>query len=232
MKKVYLPAFALAFLFLTGSIPAAAAYFESATLGPTGVTGPGLNIYNNNFANVAIGVRFQVTDPIQVTAVGAHLMGTQLPFPAQLFASIVSLSGPSAMPVGDPYTGAKLASTTFLPTATSTDMLVPLSVTLGTGYYGLIIGKTNFLFSGPQGTLINDGVASPTNLPNPFFQYFGGNFFPFNGGGQWSSLGAQDLRFIVAATSTSAGSTIPEPASWLTFLSGMAVFGAFRRIRQ
>ena len=214
------------------ALPANAAYFESATLGPTGVSGAGFNVYNNLFANVAIGVRFQVTDPIQVTAVGAHLMGTQLPFPADLFASIVSLSGPSAMPVGDPYSGVRLASTTFLATAVSTDMSVPLSVALGTGYYGLIIGKTNFFISGPQGTLINNGVASPNNLPNPFFQYFGGNFFPFNGGGQWSSMGAQNLRLTVEATSLSSSVANPEPTTWISLLSGMAVFAAFRRIRR
>ena len=57
------------------SIPASAAYFESASLGPTGVTFPGPVIFNNFFGSQFYGVRFEVTGSIQVTAVGAHIAG-------------------------------------------------------------------------------------------------------------------------------------------------------------
>ncbi len=41
-------------------------------------------------------------------------------------------------------------------------------------------------------------------------------------------MGAQNLIFTVLSSSAA----IPEPATWISLLSGMAVFAAFRRIRR
>ena len=117
----------LALLFGLG-ISANAAYFESASLGPTGVTFPGPVIFNNFFGSQFYGVRFEVTAPIQVTAVGAHIAGNPNAV-SSLFAAIVGLSSATAMPVGSPVS-TPLASATFYAPVGSTDLRIPLSLSM------------------------------------------------------------------------------------------------------
>ena len=61
-------------------------------------------------------------------------------YPGTLFGAIVSLTNSSALPTGNPFDTTTVAETTFsLPTG-YTDILVPLSVTLPAGEYGLVFG--------------------------------------------------------------------------------------------
>ena len=213
-----------------------AAYFESASLGPAGVTYPGPVIFNNFFGSQFYGVRFEVAAPIQVTAVGAHIAGNPNAV-SPLFAAIVGLSSATAMPAGSPLSP-PLASATFYAPVGSTDLRIPLSVGLGAGYYGLIFGDG--LFGSPtngEATLINNGFASLSNLPDAYFAYSTLNFPGLPSGGVWQSMGSSNVRFVVEAAGVSSSSTgngpvsgNPEPGSLVLLGSGLvALLVASRR---
>ncbi len=220
---------------LSISIPASAAYFESASLGPTGVIFPGPVIFNNFFGSQFYGVRFEVTGPIQVTAVGAHIAGNPNAV-SPLFAAIVSLDSVTAMPVGSPLS-TPLAGATFYAPVGSTDLRIPLSLSLSAGYYGLIFGDG--LFGSPtngEATLINNGVASVSNLPDAYFAYSTLNFPGLPSSGVWQSMGSSNVRFVVEAagftslTGNGPPTGNPEPGSLVLLGSGLiALVVASRR---
>ena len=202
-----------------------AAYFESASLGPAGVSFPGPVIFNNFFGNQFYGVRFEVGAPVQVTAVGAHIVGNpnaQSP----LFAAIVSLSGPGAFPAGSPL-DIPLATTSFLPALVSTDLIIPLAISLPNGYYGLVFGAG--MFGSPMGaeaTLIDNGIASPNNMADAYFAFTTVNFPGISSSGSWQSMNGSNVRFVVQASLITSGgsqapSETPEPASSLLLFAGL-----------
>lgn len=114
---------------------------ESATLGveSTGGWGVGLGQF--------LGSRFYVDSFVQVTGVGGHLFSSG----GQLFAAIVQLDGPDAVPSGSPFNETLLATATFDARLPSTDVRTPLSVTLAPGWYGLIFGSGMFGATGSGG---------------------------------------------------------------------------------
>ena len=218
------------------SIPASAAYFESASLGPSGVTFPGPVIFNNFFGSQFYGVRFEVTEPIQVTAVGAHIAGNPNAV-SPLFAAIVGLSSATGMPVGSPL-NTPLGSATFYAPVGSADLRIPLPLSLSTGYYGLIFGDG--LFGSPtngEATLINNGVASVSNLPDAYFAYSTLNFPGLPSSGVWQPMGSSNVRFVVEAARLNSSLTgngpvtgNPEPGSLVLLGSGLiALMVASRR---
>ncbi len=95
-----------------------------------------------------LGSRFHVRETFQVSAVGGQIQG---PFPQlglgdqHIFAAIVALAGPTALPVGgapgEPFSLSELvAATTFHPGLGGNDVRTPLSATLTPGDYALIFG--------------------------------------------------------------------------------------------
>jgi hypothetical protein len=88
-----------------------------------------------------IGYRFTLDRVSQVEEVGGLMIGPS----GTLFAAIVSLSGPDALPSGDPFDSTTIASTLFaLPDIGPVDMRVPLLATLNPGSYALILGSGYF----------------------------------------------------------------------------------------
>ncbi len=108
-------------------------------LGSTGQRG-GSTLASTQF----YGWRFKLTKAVEITHVGGHLLGN-FSGDSTIFGAIISLSSPNALPTGNPFTtGEVLASTTLTPTAPSSEILVPLSVTLKPGNYALVFGSGLF----------------------------------------------------------------------------------------
>ena len=214
--------FVLMFAVAIGSVVSGTAQVvihESATLGPIGQFG-GLNFNPNRF----LGSRFSLTQTVQVTAVGGHLGRNN----GELFAAIVSLSSPIALPVGSPFNPNEVvAFATFSEPrsgAGSDDILVPLNVTLDPGDYGLVFGSGEFGTGGmgfmPQSNTDISGQAS-------YFMWTGG----------WQDPGFSDIRFVVVGFITSScsidltpdleGTTLnldfalssAEPTTWNVWMS-------------
>jgi hypothetical protein len=195
---------------------------ESATLGPTGLTGIGWTGVADDYF---LGSRFTLTRPVEVAAVGGHL--AKLSLDGKFFAAITALTGPTGFPIsgttGLPSMDAfedwtPLATALFdLPTQSSTDVLVPMSITLGPGDYGLVFGS--YLFGATpaaQGTMPanNHGIAGHAS----FF-----NYSPFIR--TWRDGSGTNLRFVVT------GRVIPEPRAWVLALGAvMGLAAAGRRL--
>jgi len=125
---------------------------ESATMGPVGQIS-GAEISSSQF----LGSRFSISQTIQVTAIGGHLMQWGA---GDIFGAIVELSSPSDLPNGSPFTGSEVvASTVFDPNVPSSDYLTPLSVTLAPGDYALIFGTNALGSSGGLGAMPGEGQS-------------------------------------------------------------------------
>jgi hypothetical protein len=185
-------------LALVGACPAwAGIIFESSTMGPApAYSGATLN------TSVFLGARFQVTSPVQVTAIGGHLWEDSGTF----FGAIVSLTGSTALPTGSPFDGTVLASTTFVGSNPSSDYRTPLSVALGTGWYGLVFG------AGQLGSVSGAGAMPMNNT-----DLVGSSYFFWNGS-SWNTTTSQGLRFVVEGPSD-----VPEPSTFV--LLGTSVLG-------
>jgi len=173
--KVYCrPGLALLVLALAVSLrPAAqaAVIYESATLGPTGVTGP----YSTVLYSQWFGVRFQVIEPVLATKIGGHFVagipGSAAPA-RTFFGAVVALTGPDDMPDTAPvfvidideikyyeWTGTDiLAKVSIVAPNTSDDIRADLpagGILLEPGYYALIFGA---LASNSRVGLVTNGT--------------------------------------------------------------------------
>lgn len=203
---------------------AQAVTLESAKLGSTGQTG-GYQISFSPVNNAAQfpGWKFQLDTTFEITSVGGHL-GISDPNKT-LFAAIVDLNSPDALPQGEPFApGDILASTTFSPTYPSSDIKTPLSVTLSPGTYGLVFGGG--LFGATGGEFLQEGFIPTSNSSVPgatYFDYtccvsFAGE--PYRGIWRTSNF-LNNARFVVEGIPISAV-PISEPLS----VSSTAVAGA------
>jgi len=201
---------ALATGLIMSAVVNAAVIHESATLGLTGQSSSGSLLTSTQF----LGSRFSITDTVSVDNVGGHLYHFDA---GNLFASIVSLSSPTALPTGTPFnTGELMASTTFSGALLSSDVLIPLSVTLAPGDYALIFGSGLFAASGsgamPSNNTDISGSAS-------YFHWRGDT-------STWIDGGFTDTRFVVT------GTVVPIPAAIWLFGSGLlGLIGVARKRR-
>lgn len=180
---------------------------ETAVLGTTGqTTGTAIN------SAQMLGARFSITQSTQITAVGGHLVANVA---GGIFAAIVSLSSPSALPSFLPTAIATsaLVGTAFTPPATSADVLTPLSVLLAPGNYALIFGSAAF------------GATGTGRMPVPNLLLGTPSFFR-SSAGTWVNGGFTNTRFVVL------GNVVPEPTTALLLGIGLAgITGARRRQR-
>ncbi len=139
----------------------AAVVFESAPFAIS--TGDGYLISDGQ----RLASRFHVNDSVAITAVGGNVATAR----GNLFAAIVALSGPTAVPSSPPSAFTPLAVTLFDSGNPSTDFRVPISVTLGPGDYGLIFGAGRFGAVG-EGAMAQNCIE----CPGSFFGF--GNFDP------------------------------------------------------
>jgi PEP-CTERM motif-containing protein len=185
--------------------------FESAILGPTGFTVPVPSITDGQF----LGSRFSVGSTVKVRSVGGHLEGFS---GSLLFAAIVSLSSPTALPSGSPFDMTTVATVVFRPPFPSDDILVPLSVKLNPGNYGLIFGLGQFGAVGGGGGMPENNIDIHGSAP----------YFAWVAGSAWEDASAlegflHDLRFVVT------GNVVPEPGSITLFGLGSLCFCGFCR---
>lgn len=155
--------------------------FESATMGPPGQM-EGYLVSTNQY----MGTRFYVDRQLEVTQIGGHI--AQAVFGADFFGAIVSLTGPSALPLGYPFTAGEVkASTVFDPGIFSSDFRTPLSVILTPGYYALIFGTDVLGSANGYGIM---PYAGQTSFPSA--SYF--VFWPTTG---WLDTTDEGARFVM-----------------------------------
>lgn len=180
----FLLAMALFSVFLATAIntsPAiGAVIFESANLGQS--TSFGASVNDGQFD----GVRFHLDDTVEVTQVGGNISST-----GSLFIAIADVA---TLPVGvgNPFPSQPLAVTTFVAGTPSSDVRVPLPVTLPPGDYVLVVGTGLF---GATGTgAVPTRFHGQTALPNV-------TYLTWNTGTGWVDVaagsGAEGMRFVV-----------------------------------
>jgi len=154
---------------------------ESATMGPPGQD-YGVVVGAEQFA----GARFYIDRRLEVTQIGGHI--NQVYVGADFFGAIVSLSGPSDLPDGYPFTYSEVvASTVFDPYYFSTDYRTPLSVELNPGYYALVFGTDALGSANGYGIMPFYGQTS-----FPSASYF--VFQPLYG---WGNVETNNTRFVI-----------------------------------
>ncbi len=188
---------------------------DSATMGAPGQN-VGFVIGNDQPFDQYLGARFQVTATTVVDHIGGHL--GKNPFPTgDIFGAIVPLSGPTALPASTTVASIALAHTLFTPPVISNDILVPLSVTLKPGWYGLVFGSDEFGATGA-------GFMPFDNTDTSQASYF----FRNPATGDWTVGTLQNVRFVVTGVSA-----VPAPSALAVAVIG-ALFLAvgFRRRRD
>jgi hypothetical protein len=190
-------------LALLGRGAAAQVVLESATLGATGQIG-GTSVTAQQF----VGWRFQVAQRFAVAEVGGHLLGFIDPGSSgPIFAALIRLAAPQALPAGAPFLPAEImASSTFMPPFPSDEILVSMQVTLDPGSYALVFGSGLFEATG-GGALPNsfDQIDIP---PTTIDSYI---FYGIPQPAQppiWRAALASQMRFVVVGDADGDGDGI------------------------
>lgn len=179
--------------------------FESATLGPTGITNqqrideqiPGTNV--NEF--VFVGARFELTQPVVTSRIGGHFTVNDATG-GTFFGAVVALEGPDDFPdSGDLSTPDVLGDTLLSFPDPSAEVFGDLGLALEPGWYGIVFGSGLFGSSGSGGALRNGSDFQSTI-------YLGG----FDGGWGNGLAGTGNSFSIV-------GRVVPEPSSLIVFLN-------------
>ena len=198
----------LSAVLLSPALATAATIFESATLGPTGVTwqqaldgvvqGSGIS------STVFSGVRFELTQPVITTQIGGHVFS---PNGGSFFGAIVALDDENDFPdSGDLSTSDVLGHTELTFPVLSEEAFGDLSLTLQPGWYALAFGSGLFGATGNGGMPLNNpDIGEPTYIA----------FQPGSGVGWVNLVGfLSDFRFVVK------GNVVPEPTSIVIFALG------------
>ncbi len=188
-------------LCLVSSIAEAAILFESANLGDLGQLG-GPSIYSEQM----LGASFFVDEPVYVTAVGGHVIGSAGTF----FAAIIELESLGALPPDPPFDSSDVVvSTVFETPYPSDDVRIPLTTVLDQGHYAILLGTDQLGASGGSGAMPVDGQQT--------FDHNGAliwNVQPGADEGEWIRGYSLGCRFVVE------GVPVPEPAGFLFLLLG------------
>jgi hypothetical protein len=171
---------------------------ESAQMGPVGR--PGGQLLS---ANQFIGWRFQIAEPMRVTEVGAHLLGST----GNLFAAIVKLSSLVSLPQGAPFSTTEVVAQGLIaPPTSSAEVFTTVTppptdppaastaVVLAPGSYALIFGSGQFDAVG-MGGMVNhaDQLDIPPTTASSFIMWrqILPNVF------QWTNGPVDKVRLIV-----------------------------------
>jgi hypothetical protein len=205
---------ALASLAAHPNTSSGAVIYESAALGPTGVTQGSVAATNiNQF--VFTGVRFELTQPVITSQVGGHFVSQS---GGTFFGAVVKLDSADDFPdTGDLSSPDVLGTTTLNFPVASADVYGDLSLSLSPGWYALVFGSGLFGTSGL-------GVAPRNNMDFGEPDYVG-----FQPGIEWFDLSDLsdallfvDHRFVVL------GAVIPEPLAGPSMLLGLACLVSMR----
>jgi hypothetical protein len=160
-----------------------------------------------------LGARFALPQGAEVTSVGGEIVQFDS---GSLFAAIVRLDGPTALPHGAPFTSEELlAEATFTAPKPSTLVDVPMSISLGPGEYGLVFG------SGMFGASAHGGLVYETTLPGvSYFDWYD----PFAQGQPFWQQGTFLPGYFVV------NGTVPEPGGIVGLVVGIAGVRRRRRI--
>jgi hypothetical protein len=135
----------------------------------------------------ALGAAFTIDVDTVITAVGGNIAGT-----GSLYAAIVALTAPGAVPAGNPLAMDELRwSATFTASNPSKDVRVPVNMVLRPGAYMLVFGSGQFGATG-NGSMPSLGQ---TTLGSPSFAFWS------SGNARWQATGLGSIRFVVTATS-------------------------------
>jgi hypothetical protein len=171
-----------------------------------------------------LGWRFRVDQTFEVTAVGGNFTGVG--GSGGLFAAIVSLSRPGALPLGSPFLPEEVLGTaSWLSGGVRMDQLVPLSVTLAPGTYGLVFGSGAFGVNG-QSTM-SFLVTDPSGSPDLFAMQT--DLQGINP--RWVNSGAQ-VRFLVQGMADGAVSVPDSSPSLVSVLPIAALLAAAATCRR
>ncbi len=203
-------AIGVAFAISLGTLSAAKAdvVYQSATY--TGADAGEYIINSNNL----MGATFHLDHTTTITAIGAQFGG----YPGgSIFGAIVNV-GANGLPAGpsNDIAAISLAHVLFsVPTATATDLSVPLSVTLQAGTYGLVFGTDQFGATGYAGLGWENNPVGQSTLFRSFFST------------DWAEFGDNGVRVFVEGTVAA----VPEPSTWAMMILGFAGVGfmAYRR---
>jgi hypothetical protein len=197
---------------------------ESATLGATGRTG-GTSITELQY----VGWRFELTETLQVDAIGGHLLGIPSVGNGLIFGALIRLAAIDVFPEGDPFTAEEtIATVAFQPPFPSDEVLVPLSAVLEPGPYALVFGSNLFGATGNGGipNTLDQMDIPPTTIDSYIF-------YSVPSLGQppiWRGPLASQMRFLVSGTTLS---PVPALADGgvviLSLLLGLAFMVAVRR---
>lgn len=169
--------------------------FESATLGPTGITVdqgvPASNIGVFNFS----GARFELTQPVVTTSVGGHFRSSGAG--GDFFGAIVAFDGPDDLPDSEDLSTPDVLGFTLLDFPNpSADVYGDLELSLEPGWYGVVFGSGLFGATGGGAVLRNNtgfpDVEVIARLTGPW--------------GELTPAGTL-MRFVVT------GRVVPEPQS-------------------
>jgi hypothetical protein len=171
--------------------------FQSATMGPTTSDVIGNPVLDTQ----ALGVRFELQQPVVAERIGAHLLRHEIPAFGSVPASIVRLTGATDYPDSTNRSTPDFLATAFLtPPRPSNDVTAPIGpLTLEPGWYALLFGDWRNTGSHAVAVRGNPVVGNPTYCsggfpdPPPFFHDHG--------------PGVSSERYFLL------GEVIPEPAS-------------------
>ncbi|MDJ0853231.1 MAG: hypothetical protein QNK04_33100 [Myxococcota bacterium] len=167
---------------------------ESATLGATGLFG-GTSITENQY----VGWRFEIDTPLEVDAIGGHLLGLPDVGNDLIFGALIRLAAIDAFPAGDPFTPEEtVAAVTFQPPLPSVELLVPLSVTLEPGPYALVFGSD--LFGATGNGAIPNTLDQTDILPTTADSYIFYGIPDLGAPPIWRGPLASQMRFLVRGT--------------------------------
>jgi len=163
------------------------------------------------------GVGFTLDATTEIRGIGGQFGG----FPSgAIFGAIVPLTSAGSLPSFTPseIEANSLAHVVFSAPSATTDLTVPLSITLSAGSYGLVFGSGAFGADGAGG--LGDG-NNPVGSPS-FFTYLS---FDLDGN-SWETASMDGARFTITGA--------PEASTWMMMTAGFVGLGllGYRRARR